>query len=835
MNLNDMLKKYDSNINTGLNNDKVLKNRKRFGENKLVEQKKDTIIIKFLKTFKDSLIIILMVSATVSVILDPSNYIDSIIILIVVLFNSILGVIQETSAEKSLDALKKMSSINSKVIRNEKLIKIESKMLVAGDIMLIEAGDYISADAYIIDANSLTVDESSLTGESVQVNKNINDKVFSSTLVLTGKAKVLVTNVGMNSFVGEITNLLNETKEKSTPLQKRLASVGTIIGIIAICICFSIFILELIGQIKYGNKTSEVWIECLKSSIALAVAAIPEGLATVVTIILAIGVNKMSKKNAIVKKLLAVETLGSCNVICSDKTGTLTQNKMEVKEIFYKKRKSICNINDEEKIFLYYLALCSDNLNDSTEKALIEANEKYGIPINNAERVLEIPFDSNKKIKSVVIKKENKYLLITKGAFDKINRMCNNDLSYVALVCEQMANNSLRILALAIKEFYYKPSINDLNNNLEFIGLVGMYDPLKKEVKESIKIAKSAGIKTVMITGDYINTAKGIAKELNMDDNAISKDELDRLNDFELENKIDEYSIFARVTPKDKMRIVEAFQKKGNVVAMTGDGVNDAPALKKADIGCAMGKTGTDVAKEASDIILTDDDFSTIVIAIKEGRGIYDNIKKCIRYLLSSNIGEVFVIFISSLISVISNTSIGIPLLPIHLLWVNLITDSLPAFGIGVEDAEEDIMLIKPRNKNEGFFADKMISKIILEGIIIGLSSITAYFIGYFLEKSMALGQTMAFFTLSTSQLFHSFNVKSNHSLFNKKTFKNHFMNFAIIIGFSLQLIVIYVPFIKSIFKFESLNIFNLLICLSLSSIICIYNEIKKLSKKIKN
>lgn len=831
MKLDEAIREYGSNLDSGLDDSRVLLNRKRYGVNSLTDKKREAIFIKLLKSFKDSLIIILMVAAIISVVLDPSNYIDSIIILIVVLLNSILGVVQEVSAEKSLDALKRMSSIYCRVIRNNEATRIEASMTVVGDIMLIEAGDYISADAIIIDANNLKVDEASLTGEAIPINKERNNMVYSSSLVISGKAKVLVTNVGMKTEVGKIAELLNGADKKTTPLQKRLSNVGGIIGVLAICICVTVFFLEMLGQWKNGYKLSEVWIDCFKTAIALAVAAIPEGLATVVTIILAIGVNKMSKKNAIVKRLPAVETLGSCNVICSDKTGTLTQNKMVVKEIYFTNRKAISNITPDERQLLYYFALCSDNLNDSTERALIEANEEYGIPIKSINIALEVPFDSDRKSKSVVIKKDNGYLLVTKGAFDKLAKMTKDNIAAANYANREMANRALRVLAVGIREFDYLPTYDMLDRDLRFIGLVGMLDPIKEEAKESIRIAREAGIKTVMITGDYVDTAKAIARELDLEDRAISKEDLDELSENELINKIDDYSVFARVSPKDKMRIVSAFQKRGNIVAMTGDGVNDAPALKKADIGCSMGLCGTDVAKEASDIILTDDDFSTIVKAVKEGRGIYDNIRKCIRYLLSSNIGEVFVILVSSLISAIGSVSIGIPLLSIHLLWINLITDSLPAFGIGMEEVDDDVMSQSPRGKEEGFFADRMILKIITEGIIIGICSIAAYLIGYFIEGSLALGQTMAFFTLSTAQLFHAYNVKSRHSIFSKQSYRNHFMNFAVVVGLGLQFIVIYVPFFRGVFRFEALGVANLFICLGLSLAICVYSEFFK-SKK---
>ncbi|MDE6584624.1 MAG: cation-translocating P-type ATPase, partial [Anaeroplasmataceae bacterium] len=595
---------------------------------------------------------------------------------------------------------------------------------------------------------------------------------------------------------------------------------------------------------KQNADLSMAWISCFKTAIALAVAAIPEGLATVVTIVLAIGVSKMSKRNAIVKRLPAVETLGSCNVICSDKTGTLTQNKMVVSRVYQTSLKSLNRLNTEEQDLLAYFALCcdvksvSEKIGDPTEIALVEANQRYGREMKNVEKVFELPFDSERKMMTVVIKNKRDYVAITKGAIDSILNRASISIEKKQAAFranEAMAKEALRVLALGIKAFPTQPTAAQLEQNMQFIGLVGMIDPPRPEVKDAISVAKKAGIKTVMITGDHIQTAEAVAKELGIleaNQKAISAKELDKITDEELNNTIDEYRVFARVAPKDKVRIVTAWQKKDAIVAMTGDGVNDAPALKKADIGCAMGITGTDVAKEAADMILVDDNFNTIVSAVQEGRGIYDNIKKCVKYLLSSNIGEVITIFLASLISAITNISMGVPLLPIHLLWINLITDSLPAFGIGMEKVDDSIMDEQPRPKKEGFFANKMGIKIAIEGTIIGCSALVAYCIGHFLEGSHMLGQTMAFFTLSTAQLLHAYNVKSKHSIFSWKSYKNRFMNFAILIGFVLQFLVVYCPGLNDLFKFEPMSITNLVICLCLSLLIVVYSELFKSEEK---
>ena len=852
----ELEKEFNSNVQCGLSNDQISSNKEKYGKNALEEKKKTPLIIKFLLEFKDPLIIILIIAAIVSVIVDPHEWIESVIIMVVVLINAILGLYQENKAEKSLEALKKMSASSCKVIRDNSIQTIPSEELVVGDIILVEAGDSIPADARIIECSNLKVEEAALTGESVPVDKNsdyieeddipLGDKkncLFSSTYVTNGKAKAIVTSVGMSTEIGKIASMLSEQKEELTPLQHKLNKVGNVIGILALSVCVVVFILEMIALKWDWSQFSEAFI----TAVALAVAAIPEGLATVVTIVLSIGVTKMSKKSAIVKKLPAVETLGSCNVICSDKTGTLTQNKMTVTKIYLNEIKDVINLTKEEKKMITYFAICCDaaieekdgkfiRIGDPTELALLDINMVHGENIKNYNRVLDLPFDSDRKLMTTVIKVDDKYIAITKGAPDKVVGLTTNNKEFKAKALEantQMANDALRVLALAIKTFDNMPTADDLEFDMDFVGLVGMIDPARPEVKDAIKIATKAGIKTVMITGDHIVTACAIAKELGIlkdGDKAITSLELEELSDEYLEEHIHEYSVFARVAPKDKVRIVEAWQKNGAICAMTGDGVNDAPALKKAEIGCAMGITGTDVSKEAADMILTDDNFSTIVSAVKEGRGIYDNIRKCVKYLLSSNIGEVITIFVASLLTAFGIINLGTPLAAMHLLWINLITDSLPAFGIGMEEAEDSVMDSKPRPKNEGFFANGYAWKICVEGLIIGGVTLISYIIGE--QVSHSLGQTMAFLTLSSTQLFHAYNVKSDHSVFSAKSYKNKFMNFAFILGFTLQIFVIYCPGVRDLFEFAPLPFSYFAISIGLSLVMVVVMEISKLIKR---
>ncbi len=857
--INELEKEFDSNIQSGIIDKQVIKNREKYGKNVLEEKNKTPIILKFFLKFKDPLIIILIAAAIISVIVDPHEWIESVIIMIVVLINAILGLYQENKAEKSLEALKKMSSSSCKVIRDNKVQTIATENLVVGDIIIVEAGDSIPADARIIECSNLKVEEASLTGESVSVDKNsdyieeediaLGDKkncLFSSTYVTNGKAKAIVTSVGMSTEIGKIASMLSEQKEELTPLQNKLNKVGNVIGIIALLICVIVFILEMITISWNWNQFSKAFI----TAVALAVAAIPEGLATVVTIVLSIGVTKMSKHNAIVKKLPSVETLGSCNVICSDKTGTLTQNKMTVTKLYFNEVKNLISLTEEEKLMITYFAICCDasieekngefiRIGDPTELALLDINMVHGEDVKKYNRVLDLPFDSDRKLMTTVIKVKDKYIAITKGAPDKVISLTinNKEEKDNALKANtQMANNALRVLALATKTFDKMPCIEDLEFDMNFVGLVGMIDPARKEVKEAIKIATKAGIKTIMITGDHIITACAIAKELGIlkeGDRAITSQELDLLSDEYLKEHIHEFSVFARVAPKDKVRIVEAWQKNDAICAMTGDGVNDAPALKKAEIGCAMGITGTDVSKEAADMILTDDNFSTIVSAVKQGRGIYDNIRKCVKYLLSSNIGEVITIFVATLLTAFGIINLGTPLSAIHLLWINLITDSLPAFGIGMEEAEDTIMDRKPRSKKEGFFANGYAWKIFVEGLIIGGITLVSYFIGQ--QISHKLGQTMAFLTLSSTQLFHAYNVKSYYSIFNPKSYKNKFMNFAFFLGFVLQIFVIYCSGVRDLFEFAPLPFSHFVICIGLSLIMVFIMEITKLISRIKN
>ena len=854
MKIYDLIKKFNSNLEKGLNIDQVVENRNLYGENSLKANKKESLFVKFLKQFKDVLIIILLIAAAVSIAVDPHEWFESLIILIVVVINAVLGVFQENKAEKSLEALKKMSSPTSKVIRNGNLDVVESSSLVVGDIILVEAGDFIPADCRIIECTNLKVDESALTGESVSVDKvflddeitegGLGDKVnrlFSSTYVTNGKTKAIVTSVGMETEIGKIANMLLDNKATLTPLQHKLEHVGKIIGFIAIIICIVVFIMEVLSNVNT--------LDAFKTAVALAVAAIPEGLATVVTIVLALGVEKMAKRNAIVKKMPAVETLGSTSVVCSDKTGTLTQNRMTVVRVTYDELKDVVDLSEEEKELLQYFAICCDasisnvdgeikRVGDPTELALLDVANNNNIEYLYAKRVKDLPFDSERKLMTTVIEKNGKYLAITKGAPDVVFGISTNQykISKMSKINSEMADEALRVLAIAIKLFDSIPTDSELEKEMELLGLVGMIDPAREEVKDSIALAKRAHIKTVMITGDHIVTAKAIARNLGIledDDKAITSQELDELSDEYLEEHIEEYSVFARVAPKDKVRIVDAWQKRGAIVAMTGDGVNDAPALKRADIGCAMGITGTDVSKEAADMILVDDNFSTIISAVKHGRGIYANIQKCIRYLLSSNIGEVLTIFVASLVAVISNNSLGVPLLPIHLLWINLITDSLPAFGLGLEEADESVMDQKPRSKNESFFANKLGLNIAIEGVMVGGLTLASYLIGFHMFKSNTTAQTMAFVTLSCCQLFHAFNVKSEKSIFNKHLFENKFLNFAFVVGFALQMIIVYTPGLNSLFKLEALGIEKFEICLTLSLMTIVIMEIVKLIRRV--
>ena len=864
--IEEVSKLLETSIDKGLTSEQVASNQEKYGKNSLEEGKKVSLFVKFLLQFKDVLILILIGAALISIIIDPHEWVESLIIFLVVLINAILGVFQENKAEKSLEALKKMSSPNCKVIRDGKITVVASEDITVGDLLVLEAGDIVPSDCRIIDCNNLTVDEASLTGESVPVEKNnkvINEEnvpigdrhnmLFSSCYITNGNAKCLVTSIGMDTEIGHIASMLSNAESTTTPLQEKLTQVGKTIGVMCMFICVIVFALEYISGTNmkpFESFNTTVALTAFKSAVALAVAAIPEGLATVVTVVLAMGVEKMAKRNAIVKKLPAVETLGSTQIICSDKTGTLTQNKMTVTRLYVDEVKNPSDANDKEKEMLAYFALCCSakiegekRIGDPTELALLDVNNAYGLDISDIEELKELPFDSDRKLMSVLVKYKKQNLLITKGAFDIIlerSTLTKKEKEKYIEASEVMANEALRVLAIGIKKL---DKVRDITledeNDLDVVGFVGMIDPSRDEVKDSIRIAKGAGIRTIMITGDHKTTAAAIARDLGIisseEDKVITSLELNELSEEELDANIEKYCVYARVAPSDKVRIVKAWKKKGKTVAMTGDGVNDAPALKLADIGCAMGITGTDVSKEASDMILMDDNFNTIVEAVKEGRGIYSNVKKCVKYLLSSNIGEVVTIFVASLIAVISTANLGLPLLPIHLLWINLITDSLPAFGLGMEKADESVMKDKPRNKDEGFFANRLGLHIAIEGIFIGSITLASYLIGDLLLGDVHLGQTMAFMTLSSAQLFHAFNVKSDGTVFSKKTFNNKMLNIAFIVGMALQFIVIYTPGLNDVFNLQALTIVPLLVSLGLAVSIVAIMEIYKLVKRLIN
>ena len=851
-NIKETAKELRTNIKTGLSEEDVKIRQEEFGKNKIEEGKKVSLLVKFLAQFKDFMIIILILAAGISALVSyfegTGDYFDSVIIIAIVIFNGIIGLIQENRAEKSIEALKKMSAPIAKVRRNGKVFTVNGEDIVPGDIVILETGCYVPADIRLINTYNLKIEEASLTGETEAVEKdeNIlfeNEKValgdrinmaFASTAVVNGHAEGIVTNIGMGTEVGKIANMIIKNEAPTTPIQKKLEEVGKVLGIACIAICALIF---LIGIIK---KISAV--EMFMTSVGLAVAAIPEGLPAIVTIILSIAVTKMAKRNAIIRKLPAVETLGSSKVICSDKTGTLTENNMKVVEI----------IGDKSKVLEYGALCCNCEVvegkvaGEPTEVAIvkeaIKENKNKVLP-----RIYEIPFDSNRKLMTVVNELENgKYRIITKGAPEillnicenyeennNINKISDRFLSNIKSKNEKMAQNALRVLGVAYLDVDIMPkeiTSDFIERGLTFIGLIGMIDPPRKGVKEAVLACRRAGIKTVMITGDHITTAKAIAKDLEIlkgRELAITGEELDKIPDSKLEKEIMSYSVFARVTPEHKVRIVKAFQQTGAVVAMTGDGVNDAPALKKSNIGIAMGLKGTDVAKNAADMILNDDNFVTIVSAVKQGRNIFDNIKKAIHFLIATNIGEIVTIFVGLLLGVKS------PLLAIQLLWVNLVTDSLPAIALGLEPPEKDIMNRPPRDAKKSIFADGLMGKIVSEGFMIGMFTILAFFIGnkYY---GIEVARTMAFISLGMLELIHSFNVKSEESIFKVGILENKYLIGAFLLGTVLQLGIVFIPTLAELFKLTELNSIQCLITLGISVAPIVIIEIQKKFNELK-
>ena len=860
-------KQMQTNIEFGLNEKQVEDKQNKFGLNKLEEKKKESIVIKFIKQFNDFMIIILIIASIISVVvarLEGSNdYFDSIIIIAIVVFNAIMGLVQEAKAEKSLEALKKMTAPTCRVKRNGKISTIKSEQIVPGDIVLLEAGNYVPADCRLISSSNLKIEESSLTGETVPVLKEANsifkektalgdmvNMAFSTTIVVNGHGEAIVTDIGMNTKVGKIAKMIITNEAPETPIQKKLGEVGKSLGIACLGICILIFVIGLLKKIEP--------IEMFMTSVGLAVAAIPEGLPAIVTIMLSIGVTKMARKNSIIRKLPAVETLGSSSVICSDKTGTLTQNKMQVTKI--------ANINGEtnDKEYIKWLmgmaTMCTDVeiskengkmelTGEPTEKAIVSKaldegknkNELYNV----MKRVKDIPFDSSRKMMTTIHKMPNGYRVITKGAPDVLLKRCNKvydngnvttlDYSKTKLIENQnnkMADEALRVLAIAYLDIPNLPSRIDtetVEKNLIFIGLIGMIDPPREGVKEAVATCKKAGIKTVMITGDHIITAKAIAKDLGIlrgSDLAITGEELDKIPQAVLQRNIMNYSVFARVTPEHKVRIVKAYQSTGAVVAMTGDGVNDAPALKNADIGIAMGKNGTDVAKNAADMVLTDDNFVTIVEAVKQGRNIFDNIKKAVHFLIATNIGEIVTIFLGLVLGLKS------PLLAIQLLWINLVTDSLPAIALGLEKPEADIMDKKPRDSKKGIFADGLWQRIITEGTMLGILTLVAFSVGNYLYD-IEVGRTMAFVSLGLLELVHSFNIKSEESIFKVGLFENKYLMGAFILGVILQIVVVVIPSVAEVFKLVPLTQVQWMYTFGISILPLVIMEIQKAFNKI--
>lgn len=855
----------------GLTSEQARRRSAETGKNKLAEGKKTPLILRFLSQFADPMIIILIAAAVISAItsvLQKEFPSDVIIIMFVVIVNAILGVYQESKAEKAIEALQKMAAATTKVLRDGKVCEIPSEDLTVGDVVLLEAGDAVPADGRIFESASLKIEESALTGESVPVNKFIKaiglegqkdvplgdrkNMMYMGSTVVYGRGKAVITSIGMDTEMGKIAGALSSAKDEQTPLQKKLGQLSKILSFIVLGICVFMFAFDIVRALVTGTEMNlDFLLGSFMLAVSLAVAAIPEGLAAVVTVVLSIGVTNMSKKNAIIRKLTAVETLGCAQIICSDKTGTLTQNKMTVVEHY-------C---DNEKMLAEGMALCTDvNLDDDgnlvgepTEMALVAYSMSLGMNKNellkSAPRVGEAPFDSNRKMMSTIHKTADGILQFTKGAPDEILKHCTKifkngevspltdaDRDAVLKKNKEFADRALRVLACGYKQLSCVPedqSPDNIENELVFCGIVGMIDPVRPEVKAAIEECRGAGIRPIMITGDHKDTAVAIALELGIikdKSEAITGAELDDISDEDFKEKVTQYSVYARVQPEHKVRIVNAWKSRGMITAMTGDGVNDAPSIKSADIGVGMGITGTDVTKNVADMVLADDNFATIVSAVEEGRRIYDNIRKSIQFLLSSNLSEVMAIFTANLL--------GFTILkPVHLLWINLVTDCFPALALSMEKGEKDLMKRPPRKSSDGIFAGGVGFDVVYQGLFVTLLTLAAYFIGHFMEAGRweltesADGMTMAFLTMSMCEIFHSFNMRSQHgstvSMLLHGSFNKYIFG-STVLSLITTALVIEVPFLADAFDFTTIDAREFFTALGLAFLIIPLVEIVK-------
>ena len=856
--LDEVISELHSSRSEGLSDAQAEERLAQYGPNRLRAKKKKSNLQRFLEQFKDVMILILIAAAVVSFIVacnghDTSEFFEPLLILVIVILNAVMGMVQESKAEKAMEALQSMSAPHARVVRDGKELLIDADKVVPGDIILVEAGDNIPADACVMESASLKWEDSALPGESVprymvssfQIEQKapLGDRanmIYSGCSVAYGRGRAIVTATGMQTEMGHIAGLLEGESDTQTPLQQKLAQLGKYLGFLAIAVCAVIFVIGLID----GMAVMEIFM----TAVSLAVSAIPEGLPAIVTIVLSIGVQRMVKQNAIIRRLPAVETLGSASVICSDKTGTLTQNRMTLVKAYDAAEDLMEDISDEDtpaiRRLLQYASLCCDgsvivkdgevqHIGDPTETSIVYAAMRNGSPketlAREYPRLTELPFDSDRKLMTVVCRIDGKNVVITKGAFDSMLPICTTgDMKKAQELVDSMSSNALRVLAVGYKEIDSvpeNPTIEELESNLTFMGLVGMIDPPRPEVRDAVAVCRKAGIKPVMITGDHVVTASAIAKDLGImeeGDEAITGAQLAQMSEEELNRKVRHISVYARVSPEDKIRIVKAWQAQGEIVSMTGDGVNDAPALKAADIGCAMGITGTDVAKGAADMTLTDDNFTTIVSAVKEGRGIYGNIKHAVAFLLGTNIGEVLTVFLSMLFWKQS------PLLSMQLLWINLVTDSLPAIALGMEAVPDDVMEKKPKPKNEGIFAHGLGVRIVLQGAMFAALTLFGFWLGWNETGTVEAGRTMAFMVLASTQVFHAFNMRSSHSLFKTGFFTNKYLNGAAALSLVLIALITFVPPLALVFGLTALPGHLYLTALGLALVPVVVLEIAK-------